>query len=559
MSNNNQNMQEPRKAVAYARFSTEMQRAESIDAQLRAIKKYANENRIILIGEYIDLAKSGKNDDRPKFQEMIHDSKKGSFDTIIVHKLDRFARNRYDSVRYRHKLSANGVQILSVLENYDSDSPEGVLMESLYEGMNEYYIRNLSREIMKGLKENAYQAKFTGGVPPLGYSIDSELNYIINEQEAVIVRIIFEMIDSGEGYGDVIKKLNRLGYTTKTGRSFGKNSIYSILKNPKYCGIYEFNATPKRDVNGRRNSHARKNDGEIIRVEDSIPSIITKDTFNSVQKLMRSRKRRNGAGNAKETYLLSGKIYCGNCGKAYTGHRKFNNEKRKYVVYSCGANQRKKECQARYIRRDHIEPYVLNQLSKHVFDDSIIPKLCLAYKEYLYEMNYESVMFMESQNKRLKTIEKEIKNIVSIVASTASRALIEKLSELEQEKVTLEFEIENYKTKSSLETVSEEELKHWFDIARELFKTGELETSKKLISLFIDKVIIYDEYVELKLKLKPDMIIPEPEGSNNPENHKRDTKSCPSDGAESGNRTHTVSLPQDFESCTSASSIISAH
>ena len=354
--NNNANIQAPRKAVAYARFSSELQRSESIDAQLRAIKKYAADNKLMLIGEYIDLAKSGKNADRPKFQEMIHDSKNGMFDTIIVHKLDRFARNRYDSVRYRHKLNSNGVQILSVLENYDSNSPEGVLMESLYEGMNEYYIRNLSREIMKGLKENAYKAKFTGGIPPLGYSIDNELNYIINESEAIIIRIIFEMIDSGNGYGEVIKRLNNLGYTTKTGKSFGKNSIYSILKNTKYNGTYEFNTTPSRDLNGHRNSHARKCDSEVIRVEDAIPSIISKDIFNNVQNLMNSRKRQNGAASAKEVYLLSGKIFCGNCGMAYTGHRKFNNQKRKYVVYSCGTNQRKKECNSSYIRKDHIEP-----------------------------------------------------------------------------------------------------------------------------------------------------------------------------------------------------------
>ena len=137
----------PLRAVAYARFSSDMQRSESIDAQIRAIKKYAKDNKMMVIGNYIDLAKSGKNADRPQFQRMIRDSKSGNYDIIIVHKLDRFARNRYDSVRYRHELKGNKVKLLSVLENYDSDTPEGVLMESLYEGMNEYYIKNLSREI----------------------------------------------------------------------------------------------------------------------------------------------------------------------------------------------------------------------------------------------------------------------------------------------------------------------------------------------------------------------------------------------------------------------------
>lgn len=124
--------------------------------------------------------------------------------------------------------------------------------------MNEYYIKNLSREIMKGLKENAYQAKFTGGVPPLGYSIDSELNYVINEKEAETIRLIFDMASKGKSYGYIMDRLNDLGYTTKRGKTFGKNSLHSILCNPKYCGIYEFNVAPKHDMNGSRNYHGRK-------------------------------------------------------------------------------------------------------------------------------------------------------------------------------------------------------------------------------------------------------------------------------------------------------------
>ena len=523
----------PLRAVAYARFSSDMQRSESIDAQIRAIKKYAKDNKMIVIGNYIDLAKSGKNADRPQFQRMIRESKNGSYDLIIVHKLDRFARNRYDSVMYRHELKQNKVKLLSVLENYDSDTPEGVLMESLYEGMNEYYIKNLSREIMKGLRENAYQAKFTGGVPPLGFSIDNNLNYIINDKESETIKLIFDMASNGKSYGDMMSRLNDLGYTTKRGKTFGKNSLHSILRNSKYCGTYEFNVAPTRDINGSRNYHDRKPEDEIIRIEDAIPAIVSKEQFDKVQHILNSRKRRPGAQSAREVYLLSGKIFCGICGMAYTGHRKYNSQKKKYVVYSCGKNQRKKECTAKYIRREYIEGFVLDQISEHVFDESKIPEVCKLYKEYALENNYEAIMQKEYLSKKLKAVDKQIDNIVSIVATTASKSLLNKLEELEQDKITLEFRIENIETECSIQSVTEDELKDLFAIARDLFKKGELSTSKKLIDLFVDRVTVYDEYVELVVKIKPDLSllckVKDKSGSFD-----GDTKSCPLDGAEGG-------------------------
>ena len=143
-----------KRAVAYARFSSEMQREESIDAQLRAIEEYTNKNHLVLCGSYIDRARSATTDDRPEFQKMIKDAQLGLFDAVIVHKLDRFSRNRFDSAVYRRKLRLAGVELYSVLENLDG-SPESVILESVIEGFNEYYSRNLAREVEKGKKENA--------------------------------------------------------------------------------------------------------------------------------------------------------------------------------------------------------------------------------------------------------------------------------------------------------------------------------------------------------------------------------------------------------------------
>lgn len=156
---------------------------------------------------------------------MIHDAKSGRFEVVLVHKLDRFSRDRYDSAHYRHELKKHGVAVRSVIENLD-DSPESVILQSVIEGMNEYYSRNLARETMKGLKENAYSGKHTGGMPPLGYRVNPETTRIeIDEHEAMAVRLIFSMADSGAKYPAILAELKARGFRTKTG-----NDCYPVLQ-----------------------------------------------------------------------------------------------------------------------------------------------------------------------------------------------------------------------------------------------------------------------------------------------------------------------------------------
>ena len=184
-------------AVIYGRFSSDNQREESIDAQVRACREYAKSKDLEIVNIYTDSAKTGTNSNREQFQKMIKDSAKREFRYVIIHKLDRFARNRYDSAVCKRELQMNGVQVLSVIENL-TDTAEGKMMEAVLEGMAEYFSANLARETMKGMKENAYKCIHTGGIPPLGYDVDSTTRKLtINEEEANIVKIIFDMYAAG--------------------------------------------------------------------------------------------------------------------------------------------------------------------------------------------------------------------------------------------------------------------------------------------------------------------------------------------------------------------------
>ncbi|ACL75220.1 recombinase family protein [Ruminiclostridium cellulolyticum] len=217
-------------------------REESIDAQIRAINEYDPRNEHSIVKIYTAEAQSATTDNRPQFLQMMKDSATGLFNAVIVHKLDRFSRDRYDSAFYKRQLKKNGVKLISVLENLD-DSPESIILESVLEGMVEYYSANLAHEVMKGMKDTALQCRHNGGTPTLGYDVLPDKSYAVNESEARITRTIFEMYASGHSYNEIIDTMNREGYRSKFGRSFGKNSLHDILRNEKYTGTYIFNRT----------------------------------------------------------------------------------------------------------------------------------------------------------------------------------------------------------------------------------------------------------------------------------------------------------------------------
>ena len=321
------------KVALYARFSSDLQRSESIDAQIRSMKKYCEQNHMQIISTYVDEAKSATTDRRPSFQQMIDDSKKNIFEGVVVHKLDRFSRNRYDSAMYKRILRQNGVRVFSVLENLD-DSPESIMLESLLEGMNEYYSKNLAREVMKGLKETALQCKHTGGVPPLGYCLDENKHLIIDEKEAEAVRIIFDMYSKGYPTGEIIERLNREKYYTKKGNTFGANSLYEILKNEKYTGTYIFNRAASKDMNYKRNNHKSKDDESIIRVPDGCPRLVDDETFNKVQKRLTENKRLRAIQTTKHRYMLTGFMQCSYCGKTLVGNRRYSGRNKSLYLHT---------------------------------------------------------------------------------------------------------------------------------------------------------------------------------------------------------------------------------
>lgn len=484
------------RAVIYGRFSSDNQRMESLDAQIRASTDFANRKGWTLIGTYLDSAKSATTDKRPEFQRMIKDSAKGIFDVIIVHKLDRFARDRYDSASYRHKLKKNGVRLASVLEHLD-DSPESVILESLLEGMAEYYSKNLAREVMKGMTDNALKCQRTGGIPPLGYDVDPKTKkYVVNEREAETVRLIFDMYLRGHGYNEIIDELNSQGHRTKLGKAFGKNSIHDLLVNEKYAGVYTFNRAASKNADGQRNSHQSKNDENVIRIPGGVPAIVDEETFQRIQEKMATNRRQPGRYKAKETYLLSGLIFCGECLKregrehAFFGNAKWSGRaKNKHVTYRCGNRENKKACDNKEIRREYIEGFVLAELEKNIFSEKAIPKLVERLNEYQRQRCGKSDAEIQVVSGQMTELDKQIGNIVAAVAKGfASASMASKLAELEAEKAKLEARAIALQESQQYKEVTEDELRSLFGMFRKYIKERDVPEIRSLLAAILRRL-----------------------------------------------------------------------
>lgn len=497
------------RAAVYARFSSDNQRDESIDAQLRAINEYAKRNDIIIVAEYIDRAKSAMTDNRPEFLTMIKDAKKDLFDVVIVHKLDRFARNRSDSIGYRTELKRHGISLLSVLEYLDDESPESIILESVLEAMAEYYSKNLAREVQKGMTENALKGLHTGGTGALGYNVDSDTKkYTINEKEAEAVRMIFRMYIEGDGYGVIADALNAQGYMTKAGKPFGKGSISSILRNERYTGVYIFNRMSSKNIDGKRNSHMYKAEEEMVRIEGGMPQIISEEDYQLALKKMESRKKIRACNNAKEVYLLSRKVICGECGRVYTGNRKNSGRKKTlHVTYACTGRKSRNGCENKEIRREYLETFVMEKLAEYLFDETLIPSICAAYGEYQLSKNAGHIKTKANYDKKIKEVTKVIDNIVEIILESPSTALAKKLNELEQERERLNESYQELCKNANIKQLDEEEITNMFRLARNQLEVGTLKMTKVLVETFIDKVIVYKDRVEVVFNFCKDISI----------------------------------------------------
>ena len=450
--------------VFYGRYSDSGQSEQSIEGQRKACYDFAERNGYRIIAEYIDRATTGTNDSRPEFQRMIADSSKRQFEGIIVYQLDRFARNRYDSATNKAKLKKNGVKVLSARENITDDA-SGVLMESVLEGMAEYFSAELSQKVKRGMTLTAEKCEFTGSGVPLGYKI-VDRKFVINKEEAPIVRRIFEMYLAGNTMVEIMQHLDNLGVKTKFGNPYGKNSIRRILSNRRYLGIYIYND---------------------IEIPGGIPRIISDETFNATQILLvKNTKAPARLKAVEENYLLTTKLFCGHCGAAMTGESGHSRQGKIHQYYKC-VNRRKGKCDKATTKKTVIEDTVVHKVFNAITDEKID-----TISQKISELSAK-----ESNSATIKRIKKLIKEnedatanlIKAIESGKAVDIFSAQIEKRQAEHIDLEIQLAHENLIRPVLTF--EEVQFFFD----RFKHGDVNDfayRTALVDVLVDKVLMYD-------------------------------------------------------------------
>lgn len=484
--------------VAYARFSSDNQRTESIDAQIRAICDYCDKNGYNLVKIYKDEAISGTStEDREQFIQMINDSKDKGFNYVVVHKFDRFARNRYDHALYEKKLEDNGVKLLSVMEQLN-DSPESVILKSVLTGMNEYYSLNLAREVRKGQKENALKCVHNGVIPPLGYDLNDDNTYKINEEEAKSVKLIYKMYLDGRGYATIADELNALGFTNKLGKSFKKTSIRDTLLNEKYTGTFIFG---KKDKKGKLT-------GKELRVEHGIPAIISKEVFEQVQFKIKNRQHRktSGRSTAKSTYLLTGLCICGECGGTFSGGYRSVDRISRNVHYGYLCRQRKDKvnnCKNKAIKKEELETMVINSVKTYIFQERQIEIITNKVWDYIKNNLEHSEKGLVEINSKIKSLENKNNKLIDmsldglineIEFKNKKREIDLAISELVSEKAKYNFN-SDFMDKNKIKN-------HLIELGKNLNSKDDL-LIKNILDTFIQEIIVYNDKITINLRLFP--------------------------------------------------------
>ncbi|MBE5746265.1 MAG: recombinase family protein [Clostridiales bacterium] len=450
-------------AVIYARYSSDNQTEQSIEGQLRVCQDYAKRNDILILNTYIDRAMTGTNDNRPDFQQMIKDSSNKDFQYIIVYRLDRFSRNKYETAKYKKILKDNGVKLLSAMENIP-DTPEGIILESLLEGMAEYYSAELAQKVKRGMKETRLKGHFTGGLLLYGYKLENK-KILIDEEKAEVVRYIYKQYSYGTYVKDIILSLTEKRIFNK-GKPFTKNTIYNILQNEKYIGIYRY----KDEV-----------------YENMYPPIVPNELFEKVKKKRRINK--DGKRSVKAVYMFRNKMKCGYCGKpisAETGTSQNGIIKR---YYKCLGRKSHNGCIKENVRKEDFEELIINSVLEVLNNSKNL--------EILTENILKAQSRLENNNNILKQLlkeKKECEKILNNIMTAVEQGLmnnttIKRMNELEIKITELEKDILIENSKST-KIITKEDIQKFYIQALKLEPQMLINYLVKEIRAFNDKIEI---------------------------------------------------------------------
>lgn len=459
----------PRTAVAYARYSSAGQRDVSIEQQLRDIRAYAEREGYTIVHEYADRARSGFRhvENRTQFQAMIAAASRGSYDTILCWKVDRFGRNRADSATYKSQLASLGISVVYVMEPIP-EGAAGFMTEGMLEVLAEWYSRNLSENVKRGMSDNASKCLYNG-TTVYGYNGIRNQRYQINEDQAAVVRQIFHLYIDGYSMASIAQQLNDAGQRTESGNTFTFNKVHNILSQERYLGIYKF---------------------ADYRIPGGMPAIIDQETWEKAQ-FMKKKTARHYESSPVE-YLLTGKAYCGHCGKPLVGDSGTSKSGATFYYYTCQSKKRRAGCSKKSVRKELLEDKVVDFILSRILDESEIEKIADMIIES--QKQRASASPIRSMEKELRETERKISNTNRAIAEGVfTSSTITMLRSLEKTAADLRLSIDA--RRFAEEKIQDRDQVVFFLRGFSHLDRADPHDRKFLIRTFLNAVFVFDDHL----------------------------------------------------------------
>ncbi len=336
--------------VIYARYSSHNQKDTSIEQQVRECTEFAKEQKIHIIRIYDDRAISGRSDQRPNFQQMMKDAALGEFGFVIAWKSNRMGRNMLQAMQNETRLCEMGIQVLYKEEDFDNSAAGRFALRSMM-NVNQFYSENMAEDVKRGMTENALECKVTNGILPFGYKRDENLHYALDPPNDEVVREIFGRVAGGEPLVDIANDLNARGIRTARGREWGRTSFQVLLHNERYTGVYIY---------------------DDVRVEGGIPQIVDNDLFQQVQEVLATKKSTKGRHRGTADYLLTGKLFCGECKGPMVGLSGTGRDGTLHYYYVCHNRRYEKTCSKANVRKGEIEYKLAEAIQKYILRPDVV-------------------------------------------------------------------------------------------------------------------------------------------------------------------------------------------
>ena len=520
------------RCAIYARYSSDLQRSESIDDQVRQCRQFIQSKGWMLVEQHVftDYAITGTDANRPGYNELKVSARQGQFDCVVVDDLSRLGRDTAESIGVFHELSAFDINIVSVADGIDTSSSSAKLPYYFKSIMNEIYLDDLKEKVLRGMKGQVLRGYSAGG-RAYGYSYTDVydrsgakdkygrqkrlgVTISVDPKQANIVKHVYDLKLKGLGVKRIAQSLNEKGVAppqhSRSCRipSWSTSTVWSILNNRKYIGDWSWGKKkwPKIPGTSRRRCVDLPKSQWVTSIREDL-KIIDQATWDAVQQLRKKSKPINPLKNGKLTgyqgighrakYLLSGLLECGQCGGSMIA---ISSDTRSVYVCNNHWSRGKTVCTNKVrVKRADVETAVIDSLSERLLNPDMLQLICDKANQKLMELLSDRAKDEGPLRRRLKNEQKQLNNMVNFVmAGDTSLTVRERINEKEASIEALKGQLSDFRRmKATSNTVIGKKwvvgklrhLKELLGSTKESLKLAQLE----LKSLLDGKIVLSPE------------------------------------------------------------------